>query len=301
MLHVRCGDDILEALRRSGLPGTVSRWIDPLCEGPTPAGLDAATFRAVRAAWSARRYGLDEAALLRTLADQDAALESAAASAEEVVLWVERDLFDQTVLVHLLDRLEPLASGRLSLTQVDHFAPDPRQLATLFPTRRRVGPNQAARAGRAWRALSAATPEALNALADEPEGREPSAPFPLRALDRFRRQYPWRGHNLSLTEWRVLEAVAAGAASPRAIFQHIQAREAAPWQAEAMLVAVPRDLAGGPEPLLSDALTLTGAGRAVLEGRAVAAPRDRRIGGVDLGPKRPDWRWDDGARRIVLL
>ena len=40
-------------------------------------------------------------------------------------------------------------------------------------------------------------------------------------------------------------------------------------------------------------------GRAVLAGDAVHEPRPRWLGGVELGPGRPDHRWDARDGRVV--
>ena len=315
MLHVRCGDDILEKLPAGGVPGTVLRWMDPLCEGPAPSGLDADGFRAVRAAWTAARYGIDPATAARTLRDQDAALEAGAARADETVLWFEHDLFDQTIMIHLLDRLWPLAGDRLSLICLDRH-PDvarfvglgqltPAHLAALLPRRRRVTQAQAALAGRAWAAFTAPTPEPLNDVTAELAGQGDQSPLPFlrAALDRHRRQYPWCRHGLSQTEWLLLKAVAAGADSPAAAARFVMAQEPAPWQGDAMIVVWLKELAEGRQPVVTanegGPLTLTAAGRAVLDGERRAEIGSRWLGGVHLAADRPSWCWDAKVRRVV--
>ncbi len=319
IIHVRCGDDCLETLRLSGLPGTILRWMDPLCEGPTPTDLDDDGFRRIRADWLAERYHLNSDALLATFREQDQALERAAIDSHEVLLWIEPNLFDQLILIRLLDRLWPLAGGRLSLISVDRRPGGgrlvgfgqlgPAALAALFPSRRRVTATQAAVASQAWRAFTATTPEPLERLVMTKKLE--ALPFLKAALDRHRRQYPWRRHGLSLTEWRTLEAVAGGATTSRAVFAFLQARERAPWQGLAMIEAGLRDLASGFAPALTlnadtpneRPLALTETGQAILEGRETAPPRERWLGGVHLDalnsePDRTVWYWDEGSRSL---
>ena len=319
LIHVRCGDDSLETLRLSGLPGTVLRWMDPLCEGPTPADLDDDGFRLIRADWLAGRYHLNGDALLTTFREQDQALERAAIDGHEVLLWIEPNLFDQLILIRLLDRLWPLAAGRLSLISVDRRPGGgrlvgfgqlgPTALAALFPGRRRVTAAQAALASHAWQAFTATTPEPLEQLVMT-ETLE-ALPFLKAALDRHCRQYPWRRHGLSLTEWRTLEAVAGGATTSRAVFAFLQARERAPWQGLAMIEAGLRDLANGSAPALTlsaatpnkKPLALTETGQAILEGRETASPRDRWLGGVHLDALNSEqdqtvWYWDEESRSL---
>jgi hypothetical protein len=47
-LHRLCGDLAAETLRRSGVPGRVRVWYDPLCEGPVPAGISGDQWFSVR-------------------------------------------------------------------------------------------------------------------------------------------------------------------------------------------------------------------------------------------------------------
>ncbi len=277
------------------------RWMDALCEGPVPHGRNPDEFRAVRADWLAARYGLDRDKLLQRLADQDDALETAAAGADEVVLWLEPGLFDQIVLIALVDRLWPRVAGRLSLICTDRLtATDP---AELFPRRRRLTEEHADLALRAWNAFTAASPEPLNDMV----GSTGVLPVLTAALDRHRRQYPWRSDGLSMSERLALDAIARGAVTPHAMFTRIQAREPVSWQAKAMVEAVLRDLAAEPLPLVADKgdlVQLTEAGRAVLDGKRdglAGRTRDRWLGGAHLAGEAPNWRWDDRAHRVVVV
>ena len=114
MLHIRCGDDILGKLEAAGLPGEKAKWCDPFCEGPIRAWPDDGARRAERSAWIASRWDVDEVEALRQAEADDIMLASAARQ-DEVVLWFEADLFDQSILIYLLDRLSEIAAGKTSL------------------------------------------------------------------------------------------------------------------------------------------------------------------------------------------
>ncbi|MGH7231631.1 MAG: DUF1835 domain-containing protein [Nitrospiraceae bacterium] len=101
MLHIRCGDDILEKLKEAGLPGEFIRWADALCQGPTPAGLEPDEWRRMRARHAEAYYGVSFEMGMDFLG-QDQDLEQFKHH-DEVLLWFEHDLFDQIVLVYLLN------------------------------------------------------------------------------------------------------------------------------------------------------------------------------------------------------
>jgi hypothetical protein len=327
-LHVRCGEDILDRLLEAGLSGDVTQWADPLCEGPLgrwPADLDRKRDRAV---FLSMRYFLSYGEVLQTLAMQDNAVGDADLY-QEVVLWFEHDLFDQAILVFLLTRLEPVAAGgTVSLITLDRHPSVDRfiglgqlsggALLELFPARRPVTQDQVGLARRAWDAMTASTPKALQQLAGEPL---PALPYLGAALERYLAEYPSTANGLGRTEQLGLEAVAGGAVTPREAFTAVQAREAAPFQGDSMFFAVLRGLAEGTRPLLeldreglpplarlrdrqlADApLRLTPTGETVAAGRADwfrLHGTARRLGGVHLIGPEPAWRWDGEARRVV--
>ena len=101
-LHIRCGDDILESLRVAGLPGTMLKWCDVLCSGPTPAGLSPDDWYATRARFLASAFALPLREIEADLRQQDSAL-AGEADHDAIVLWFEHDLFDQSILWFLLD------------------------------------------------------------------------------------------------------------------------------------------------------------------------------------------------------
>lgn len=319
-LHVRCGEDILDRLVEGGLGGEVTSWADPLCEGPLRRWRTPLDRRRDRAIHLTARYFLSYGEVLRTLAMQDHALGDADLYGE-VVLWLEHDLFDQAILAYLVANLAPLVElGRVSLISIDRHPSVPRfiglgQLSTealvrLYPERRPVTAAQAGLAARAWDALTAPTPTALQDLVDEPDEH---LPFLRAALRRYLAEYPGT-NGLGRTEQVALETVAGGAATVMAAFPLAQQREPAPFQGDSMFFAVVRSLAEGPRPLLAaDAanspplhrlrepqlrrtpLRLTPTGDAVLAGRADwfrVHGAARWIGGVHLMGPEPAWRWN---------
>lgn len=316
-LHLRCGDDILEALGSAGIPGARVRWSDPLCEGPL-AVWDDQTRRSERARWLASRYGGEQSAVRHDLERADQAL-GQAADAEEVVLWFEHDLFDQAILVFLLTRLAQIAPERTRLICIDRFPGvveftglgqlSPEQLASLHPARQPVTRGMFAAAGEVWDRLCGGDPPALLESARR-AGTE--LPFLPAAVTRYLAELPSIHGGLSQTETLALQAVSAGADTPRHAFVAAQRFESAPWQGDLMFYSALRELCLEPVPLLSHAgghlpeasdqtfpttrLELTAEGRAVLTGRldwCSLAPPARWHGAIRVEGPEPAWRWDD--------
>ena len=131
------------------------------------------------------------------------------------------------------------------------------------------------------------------------------------AFDRLSREYPSTRDGLSLTERRLLAAVADGAPTAGDAFVRFGAREARPflgdtWAFDRMsrLAAAPRAAAGGrrrPSTTARRCASPRPAGE-VLAGRAdhVALNGiDRWIGGVHLTGADVPWRWDEGTESIT--
>ena len=140
--------------------------------------------------------------------------------------------------------------------------------------------------------------------------RSPELRFMAEAFDRLGREYPWTRDGLSLTERRLLAAIAEGAGSAGEAFVRAAAREARPFLGDTWAFAALERLARAEVPLLDaagpvdrhTALALTEAGRRVLDGavdHVALNGIDRWIGGVHLVGRSVPWRWDDGVEGIV--
>ena len=285
-------------------------WRDVLHEGPVPEVGDA-QLRAVRA----RFLG----ASVRDFEQRDAAL--AAGRDGEYLLWFEADLYDQLQIAQILARLAELrvTAERITLICIGeylgiaHFGGlgelRPDQLEGL-PAAAAVtlSDDALALAARAWATLRAPDPRGLAAIV---AARSPELRFMPEAFDRLGREYPWTRDGLSLTERRLLAAIAEGAESAGEAFVRGAAREARPYLGDTWAFAAIERLARAEVPLLAagtggvdrhTAVALTEAGRRVLDGAAdhVALNGiDRWIGGVHLVGRSAGWRWDEGVEAIV--
>ena len=258
--------------------------------------------------------------------DQDAERDAALAE-DEIVLWFEHDLFDQIVLIALLDwaAQNDIEADRLHLICIDRFPGiEPfqgigqlgaDQLAALFPQRKTVTAEQIALARRAWSMFRAPIPVGLESLLTE----ETSAlPFLAGAILRHLEDYPALRGGLARTEQQALMAIEDGPKTARQIFAVNQSMEEAQWCGDLMYWPWLKRLASGRAPLLAIAgpedwthsregiratrVSLTRAGNAVLQGAADHVKLngiDRWMGGVHLEGAESPWRWDAAKRRLV--
>lgn len=313
MLHLRCGDDILQKLANAGLPGGRMRWIDPRCLGPLGPFRDDEHRWDVRARFTAERFRVSFDAVRADLVESDRKVREAAAG-DEVVLWFEEDLFDHSILVAVLDLMAAAAPApKAELILVGNVPGGHRfyglgqlsqsQLASLFPARSPVTDDQFALARRAAAAWQSETPEALEALANDPACAALSGLSD--AIRRYLAEYPSTRNGLGLSMDRALMALDAGPRTAGELFAQLQSEEDHPWLGDGMFFAMLGDLAAAPRPLvalaggvdLPDRTTTvqrTGTGDDVRGGALdwwETGPRVLEHGGVRLSG-RPAWRWD---------
>lgn len=318
-LHVTSGDATAEPLRQAGLGGEVAVLVDPLHEGPAPAGVDGEAWCDLRARFiagagfttvdEARRVCGAEEALLRALGDHD-----------EVVLWFEHDLHCQLALVRLLARAaadRPRTDLRLICIGEFPGRPDfrglgqltPEELAGLFPQREPVTDAMLELGAAAWRAFRSPDPRDLERLLAGDTG---ALPYLGPALRRHSQQFPEVGSGLSRTERQALEALLAGIEDPGELYRAVQRAEETVFMTDLGFWFHLRRLAAARRPLarltahagepFAGRVALTEDGAAVLAGRADAVRLngiDRWLGGVHLAGPAARWRFDH--RRAALV
>ena len=318
-LHVSNGD--ATDLPGTGLAERVLYWRDVLHEGPVPPVGDE-ELRRIRATFLSQAGCDDRAEGAGMFAERDRVL--AAGRDGEYVLWFEADLYDQLQIIQILARLADLGvpARRITLICIGEHAGIARfgGLGELTATQLRELPatNACARltpaalelAAHAWAAFRAPTPDGLRAIA---EARSGELRFLGEAFDRLSREYPATRDGLSLTERRILAAVADGAPNAGTAFVRAAARETRPYLGDDWSFAMMDRMAHASAPLLDaepadrpvdhgTALRLTDTGTQALAG-AVDHVRlngiDRWIGGVHLRGRHVPWRWDGGTETIV--
>jgi len=320
-LHISNGD--ATDVPGTGLARRVVYWRDVLHEGPVPE-VAPAELRRIRVDYLTGYEAVERAEAMRQFTERDQALE--ANRDGEYVLWFEADLYDQLQIAEILARLADLGvpAERITLICTGEHAGIARygglgeltaeQLRELPRTNAcaRLTPAALELASRAWAAFRAPTPDGLGPMA---AARLGELRFLGEAFDRLSREYPATRDGLSLTERRVLAAVADGAPDAGMAFVRAGARETRPYMGDITCFGRMGRMAEGPHPLLrldppghpvepTTGVRLTDTGARMLAGQADQIALngiDRWIGGVHLQGHHVPWRWDDGTETIVHL
>jgi hypothetical protein len=318
-LHVSNGD--CTDLPGTGLARRVLYWRDVLHEGPVPA-VGPEQLRQIRADFLFRAGADDRNEGAQMFAERDRTLE--ANRDGEYVLWFEADVYDQLQIIQILARLAELEvpADRVTLICIGEHPGIARfgglgeltaeQLRELPATNAaaRLTPAALQLATRAWTAFRAPTPQGLGAIAATRSGE---LRFLGEAFDRLSREYPATRDGLSLTERRLIAAVADGAPDAGTAFVRAGAREMRPYLGDTWAFEMMDRMGRVPVPLLvaepagppvdrTTRLALTEAGARVLAGEADHIQIngvDRHLGGVRLHGRHVPWRWDDGTESII--
>ena len=303
-----------------------SIWADPLHDGPVPGGLTDAELLEIRRQYLAEPRsdgGEDPSQDPANDLRQWRAVLRRRESYDELVLWFEHDLFDQLNLIQLLswirDHLAPLPP--VSLISIGSFPGHPEfkglgeltpsELASLFGLRAPIEEEHYRLGQRLWRAFRELSPQELD---DVRRADTAALPYVSQAITRFLEEYPWTTDGLSRTERRLLELADGGPQSLLRLFPHMHEGERVYYVTDTSLAALAAalsrtsppllrlDAGSGSGPAIQGAVSLTDAGRSVLEGRLdriAACGIDRWLGGVHLQGRSSTWRWDPDRQRVV--
>ena len=324
-MHIRCGNDIEQALRHAGFHGDFNLHANPYLQGPVT---DAADWLEHRARFIAESLGpyqqLDYETVLAQGRDEERRL-LAARDYDRVVLWFEHDRYDQLALLRCLAAFaEHGAPPRLELVGPNDFPGaarfvglgqlPPEALRLLWERRVPMRAEQIAFGEHAWRLFRAADPCPLAALA---RAGTPLLPDLAPALVRHLQELPSLGDGLGCTQRLLLEALAETDAQRvgRLVGYVMLERDPLPGLGDIGYDLVLRELATGPNPLVvrtgrnapsawhADEVSITDLGKAVLGGLrdAMALPLPERwVGGVRIVPMRRNWRWNELDRDVEL-
>jgi hypothetical protein len=321
ILHVLNGNATRTKLERSSVEGTLTVWADALHDGPVPAGMADDELTRLRARHFARKMKEPEDQVMRMALGWNSAL-AEYGRYDEVVFWLEHDLFDQLILIRHLHWLSTLGPGttRFSLICIGSFpgATDfhglgdlsAEELVTLPAAREPITPTQIALGRDAWSLFRGPDPLPLLAWLS---GDLSSLPFVQGALLRHFEDYPSKSAGLSRSERQILTAIRQGRHRFGEIFMACQQMEERVFMGDVSFWSILEGLGTGRNPLLTlhDAadgvrspelrVTLNDLGEVVLDGGADYVELngvDRWMGGVHLTPANV-WRWDADSQRLT--
>ncbi|MGN6108690.1 MAG: DUF1835 domain-containing protein [Kofleriaceae bacterium] len=308
IVHVCNGDFTADTLSLADLPGEIRVWADSLDQGPLLPVSDEEHWRIRDQFWRSR--GADGS----QLAAWDRGVDEAA-SAEELILWYEHDLFDQLALIRLLSRLARRGlPAQLTIVSIDRHpeVPNflgfgqlkPEQLAELWPRRTPLSRDAIDEAITTWIAVTAADPRALPFLAR----RIKAMPFLAGAIERYLEEFPDPQSGLSRTERQLLAAIARGVSSGRELMSATHAIDPRYPITDSRVMDIVRTfrdagfVEGDTAAFGSLNASITPLGRQALAGgidRVHEVGIDDWRGGVRLSGRGPVWRWDSAQRKLI--
>lgn len=328
-LHIRCGSDLKIPLQSAGFGGDFYEHNYPYLIGPVREGPGCIEQRArflVENYADSRDPPLQYEAVLRGLERDEQRLHESA-EYDRVLIWSEFDCYDQLVLVRLLGHYATHGRPkRLELINIGEFPGavrfiglgqlPPEALRMLWAKRSPATPAVLKVGLDAWRALISPDPRELALIM---RSGTPALPLLARALHRHLRELPSSLNGLSFTEELVLQLLAEGEMSlihlcGRSTYERdplpgqgdLQIRDRVLNMEGASARVYERrpgvDRNGKARPPWTDVFTITDLGRAVLKGEAdflSLQPPSRWVGGVQIGPGLPDWRWNERTRDAV--
>ncbi|HEX5059725.1 MAG TPA: DUF1835 domain-containing protein [Kofleriaceae bacterium] len=319
IVHICNGDSTADTLSLADLPGEIRVWADALDLGPVLPVSDQEHYKRRGDFWSSKGYGSAADAAQR-IADYDKNFDEAA-SADELILWYEHDLFDQLALIRLLARLARRGLPQtLTIVSIDRHPEipnflglgqlKPEQLAELWPRRTPLSRDAIDEAVSAWIAVTANDPRALPFLTK----RVKALPFLGGALERQLEEFPDVTSGLSRTERQTLAAIARGEGTGGALMQASHAIDPRYPITDGLLLDILKRFGAvgfidgaptatpGADALKSINVTVTPLGRQALAGaidRVHECGIDEWRGGVHLTGKGPVWRWHSSDRKLI--
>jgi hypothetical protein len=297
MLHIVNGEATLPRLEATKIGGDRLAWFDMLMEGPLVEGLRSDASWELRARYLARQFGIPAASYLTARGEAHRQL-AASSEHEDIVLWFEGDLFCLLNLTYILQWLSGRGQAPTNVSlNVSLICPAEKRLGTLtaeeirslFEERLSVGPARLRLAADLWSALTSPDVSALRRAATWDFS---AWPLLRRAVTLQLQRLPPREGALSAVEKELLALLREAPTGFGALFGdfslgHLGAHLGL---GDLQVAGLLHDLAWGDPPLVEITplagkappldqqfgawqITMTGAGRAVLQGEQLRTSR----------------------------
>ncbi|MDR0271086.1 sigma-70 family RNA polymerase sigma factor [Paenibacillus sp.] len=331
VLHIVNGDSVAEKLRKGIVQGDILVWREVYPHGPVTLEPSAPDNRSTRAQYLQRTLGVPQKEYIQNCEMQEKALADASRY-DEIVLWFEHDLFDQTMLCFLLHWLSdhPLRNTKLSLLCIGEYPGielfrglgqlSEAQMETLSGTWKPIGEKELNVGQSFWRAYTSQDPELLQQLLKQDTS---ALPFAHDAFQMHLSRFPSTYNGLGIVEQTTLEMIAAGINAPSALFKHVGDKLNALGMGDLEFWHILMKMSEDPYPLLqisgqdklptyndssislqNSVVALTELGRDVLDGKEDWVKKkgiDVWYGGVHLDGLYPRWRWDISQNTIRAI
>jgi hypothetical protein len=229
MLHIVNGDIVGNKLREGTLAGEVLVWRELYTEGPLYTWPEQYPQQDIRADFMMRAYGIPRELWIDSSKSQQQQL-AKFEEHEEIILWFEHDLFDQTMLSYLLHwfSYRSLGDTIISLVSIGEFPGikpflglgqlSSEQLSSLFGDRVQLGHLELDLGSRAWEAYASTDPRHLyKFLQSDTSGM----PFFKSAYTTHLTRFPSTVNGLGIVEQTTIELLLQGHNTPLQLFEHL--------------------------------------------------------------------------------
>jgi RNA polymerase sigma factor (sigma-70 family) len=335
MLHIVNGDFVGDKLKQGIVQGDVLIWREIYTAGPIFIDPSSEQERQLRAEVLQATLGIPAEEYMKGCEEQERML-SGFHKYDEVVLWFEHDLFDQSMLAYLLHWFSnrKLGSTKLSLLCIGEFPGielfhglgqlTAEQLQTLSGTWQNIGTEELQLGSRLWQAYASPDPRQLAQTLEEskPELSKSAFSFAYDAFKLHLSRLPSVYNGLGIVEQTTLEAAAGGADTPLKLFRQVTDALHRLGMGDVEYWKVLRTLTAGEHPLLiiegtaeitdyrevpeflKRTVILSELGERVLAGTADRVSMqgvDEWYGGLHLQGYEVPWRWDSAAELPVQV
>lgn len=315
MLHIVNGDVVAEKLKQGTIQGDILVWREIYTEGPVFADPSDPAGRSLRADYLETALEIPRRTYISGCEEQEQRL-LRFKEYDEVVLWFEHDLFDQTILCRLLHWFsgQELGHAKLNLLCIGSYPGiEPfhglgqlsvAQLEGLSGTWRGIGQEELELGKAYWEAYTSPEPGRLARLVRE---KSPVLPFAHKAFAFHLSRFPSVRNGLGIVEQTLLDYASQGLHKSMELFSLAGGRLHWFGMGDIQYLAILNNLSAGPNPLVTiegadNLIRITDTGRAVQAGETDWASLhevDCWLGGVHLQGSNPLWRWDTNANTIV--
>lgn len=329
MLHIVNGDSVGNKLKEAGAQGDVLVWREMYTEGPVFLQPELPANRIARGEYMEQAIGIPLEEWQKSAEAQEKQL-AGYHLYEDIVLWFEHDLFDQTMLSYLLHWFSQRSLGktRLHLLSINQFPGIPlfhglgqlsaAELSSLMNTWEEISGEQLTLGKKAWEAYTAKTPEAISTLLREDTS---ALPFLEDAFKLHLSRYPSVQNGLGVIEQTTLELLATGTDTPMRLFQQTGDKHHVLGMGDIQYWFCLRQLSQGAHPLIAlesnvsipglydssqsflhSKVSLTKLGAEIVSnGKDWASIHGihKWLGGVLLYGLNPPWRWENKHSAIV--
>ncbi|WP_411829512.1 sigma-70 family RNA polymerase sigma factor [Paenibacillus lautus] len=331
MLHIVNGDSVGDKLKQGNVQGDILVWRELYSFGPVFTKMDEPDHRSARAQYLEQTLGIPQKEYVKTCESQERKLQDFK-KYDEVVLWFEHDLFDQTMLSYLLHWFKdrPLGNTRLSLLCIGAYPGielfrglgqlSTEQLETLSGTWHTIGEEELMLGSVLWEAYTSELPEKHQRMLEVDSS---ALSFASDAFEAHLARLPSVSHGLGIIEQTTLEAVAGGIHKPYELFRKVGDKLHTLGMGDLEFWYYLAKMTEGPDSLLvidgtapfpdfklavphfqDRVLQVTSLGHEVLAGKADYACTgtiDKWVGGLQVRGKDPLWRWNPERKSVVRM